>query len=98
MAHRTFRDRAGRTWDVWEVVPTRSEEADGRSAQPAAGARGRESPLPVAMRQGWLAFECKSEKRRLAPIPSGWAEASDAELESLLEQAPIRARPRRLIE
>lgn len=41
---------------------------------------GRQSPL-VAVRQGWLTFERGQDRRRLSPIPDGWATATDAELE-----------------
>ena len=40
---------------------------------------------------GWLTFQCEGEKRRLAPIPLYWANASDEELRALLERArPVR--------
>ena len=41
---------------------------------------------------GWLGFECEAERRRLAPVPDGWEEASDDELRALLARAqPNRA-------
>ena len=36
--------------------------------------------IPKHMVSGWLAFEGRAVRRRLSPIPSGWEEASDAEL------------------
>lgn len=36
---------------------------------------------------GWLAFESGAERRRLAPIPSGWTDADDDGLRLLLLQA-----------
>lgn len=46
---------------------------------------------------GWLGFECEGERRRLAPVPDGWEEASDAELREMLARAqpnrPTRAVP-----
>lgn len=30
---------------------------------------------------GWLCFECKEEKRRLAPVPEGWDRADDETIE-----------------
>lgn len=33
-----------------------------------------------SFREGWLTFECTHERRRLAPIPNGWEEASAAQL------------------
>jgi hypothetical protein len=39
---------------------------------------------------GWLGFENGSERRRLRPVPAGWADASDGELERwLADAAPI---------
>jgi hypothetical protein len=44
---------------------------------------------------GWLGFECESERRRLAPVPAGWERASDDELRAMLTDAqpnrPARA-------
>ncbi|HEX8672097.1 MAG TPA: hypothetical protein VF710_09420 [Longimicrobium sp.] len=46
---------------------------------------------------GWLGFECEAERRRLAPVPAGWEEASDDDLRSMLARAqpnrPARATP-----
>lgn len=46
---------------------------------------------------GWLGFECDAERRRLAPVPAGWEEASDADLRAMLARAqpnrPARATP-----
>jgi len=79
MAARTFTDSAGLTWDVFEVHRA--------SQRPGAVSPGLE--------QGWLAFACGENKRRLAPFPSTWESASDAELETLCESAR-RAGPPRL--
>ena len=37
--------------------------------------------LDVELRTGWLTFESKHERRRLAPIPAGWENASANRLE-----------------
>lgn len=37
--------------------------------------------------EGWLCFESETEKHRLAPIPPGWFEATDARLRLLLRAA-----------
>jgi len=46
---------------------------------------------------GWVGFECEAERRRLAPVPAGWEEASDDELRAMLARAqpnrPTRATP-----
>jgi hypothetical protein len=38
-------------------------------------------------RNGWLTFETKGARRRLAPAPVGWQEASDARLELMCRAA-----------
>ena len=40
-----------------------------------------------ALADGWLTFRTTGEKRRLAPIPAGWAEAPDERLLAWLDQA-----------
>jgi hypothetical protein len=37
--------------------------------------------------EGWLCFECGDDRRRLSPIPKGWARASDATLEAYCRSA-----------
>lgn len=45
-------------------------------------------------RQGWLTFNSTSERRRLAPIPTDWELAGEAELRALVKQAsPVRQTP-----
>jgi len=73
---RTFEDSLGATWTVREIAP---------------------GPMPPKLRQllgeerrygGWLLFLSDSgEKRRLAPVPSGWATVSQGELEALCMRA-----------
>jgi hypothetical protein len=68
---RTFTDSVGGVWTVREITP---------------------GPMPEKLSQllredrrrgGWLLFMSETnEKRRLAPVPQGWASLSDAELES----------------
>lgn len=36
--------------------------------------------VPAAMQRGWLTFESGNDRRRLAPLPDGWEEASIDEL------------------
>ena len=64
MATRVFTDRLGDGWKVWETIPQ-----DARGCLPAYA-------------KGWLTFENSGngERRRLAPIPEGWAEASEERL------------------
>ena len=50
--------------------------------------------LTPGLEAGWLCFERGEEKRRLTPIPVGWDEAPDRELETLFEGArPVTRRP-----
>ena len=105
MAHRIFRDARGNVWEAWEVHPSSFERrliADRRAVPRTTMDRRqriehRVRPKP-GLSQGWLVFANREEKRRLAPIPSGWDERSDAEMASLLESATPSGKPRRLIE
>ena len=99
MAHRTFRDRDGRTWDVWHVQPTMAER---RSTPPEShvGMERRKhseprAPLPPELMDGWLAFESRSERRRLTPPPPNWDDMHDEELVELLGSAAVVAKVRR---
>jgi hypothetical protein len=104
MAHREFTDTLGRSWNVWSVVPERAE----RRRRPDVVARAAERrlrhnkefrvPLGEQWVDGWLAFETKGEKRRLAPIPHDWEAATEEQLHRLLERAEQIRPPRRLAE
>lgn len=83
MAVRTFESPDGITWTAWEVIPGQVSEF--RSTHG--------SHLPRQMAEGWLCFDCGSEKRRLYPLPANWAERTEAELWFLCRAAePVRAR------
>lgn len=71
MTHREF-FFDGQRWEVWEVRP---------------GVRGEPRTVSPQLTQGWLAFGSATEKRRLAPIPGGWAEFSDEALGDLCKKA-----------
>lgn len=77
MGLREFTDQGGRRWRVWDIRPE----------QMHAATRAEDHLQSVI--NGWLAFEPAGggEKRRLAPIPPRWDSATEAELESMLEQA-----------
>jgi hypothetical protein len=103
MAHRKFRDKLGRAWDVWEVVPTAVERRLSKSASRPSGIERRKVQetrvlVPESLQRGWLAFQCGKERRRVAPIPADWEELTNDELLELLTQADRRVRTRRLIE
>lgn len=69
-----FRDSNHVAWTVFEV-------------RRQVNAKGDWSYLPSGYSDGWLCFECISEKKRLVRYPEHWREFSDADLEHLLEQA-----------
>ena len=105
MAHRTFRDSLGRTWEVWDVRPGKPERRD--LSKPAIppdliGDRRTQAEYRVALGQeladGWLAFQTAGEKRRLTPIPADWERLPADELRALWGEAAEVTPPRRLIE
>jgi hypothetical protein len=104
MAHREFTDTFGRAWTVWSVIPERAERRRREDGDYRADRRHRDNkefrvPLGEQWIDGWLAFETKGEKRRLAPIPDEWELASDEQLHRMLDRAEqIRRPPRRLAE
>jgi hypothetical protein len=59
------------------------------STTPQAGAVYRES-----LRAGWLTFESATIRKRLAPIPPGWEEATAERLELMCRAAEVVRRAR----
>jgi hypothetical protein len=82
---RVFRDSTGVEWRVWEVFPSKT------SPFSSSDEMGRRSLMGSAFADGWLCFESPTEKRRLAPIPSGWEEVSARQMEELWRQATVVA-------
>ena len=80
---RGFTDSTGVEWRVWEVFPSRNDEDN--SVEPLS----RSSLKNTAFANGWLCFECASEKRRLTPIPLGWEFRETLLLEQLRDEATI---------
>jgi hypothetical protein len=81
MTMRSCTDRAGVRWEIFEV-------------HPAAG-RGSDR-MPEAFRLGWLCFQSPTERRRLAPVPSGWQRWEEGALLAALEhghRSPRRTPP-----
>lgn len=72
---REFTDTQGRHWLVYTV------------GTEAHGVEASRRYLPDEYRHGWLAFESGERKLRLAPVPAGWADMTDATLRDLLAQA-----------
>lgn len=103
MGYRTFVDRDGSYWQVWDSQPTRVErrmiadrrkprffpwrETERRSGQDRRITSQRRITLAEGYGSGWLTFESLSEKRRLLPIPSEWETMSQGELRALCENA-----------
>ena len=87
---RGFTDAGGTEWRVWEVLP------HVLNGQPdASDTLTRMSLNGTPFANGWLCFESPSEKRRLAPIPTGWEGLDPPLLEQLLAdaaQVPVRRR------
>ena len=63
----TFVDEASRRWEVREISEQLLPERAPLLARPEFAA-------------GWLLFTCEGERRRLAPLPSGWREAPEDQL------------------
>ena|SRR5437867_401085 len=80
MAVREFTDSRGREWRAWEVTP---EAISPRTKE--------EDYLASLYYTGWIVFESKrgEDKRRLYPVPKGWNELPDPELEVLLQKAEV---------
>jgi hypothetical protein len=94
MNYRRFTDTTGCVWEVWEVDPFAVErrlETDRRDVPRDALDRRRSDQfrlmIPSELRDGWLAFQGRTSKVRLAPIPDGWMSLSDAQLERLVSRS-----------
>lgn len=107
MPHRQFVDSKQTRWEVWDVEPGRAERRrsadDRRQASRRSGERRHLEDrsrvrIKSELANGWLAFESKHDRRRLAPIPIGWESLDASALEGLCEQARSIGRPRRLLE
>ena len=94
MGLRAIVDDAGAKWDVWDVHPTFAERraheerrAGMRSAADRRQKAQHRSMVAPELRNGWLAFQSRSERRRRAPIPEAWEAMSDARLHAVLAEA-----------
>ena len=77
MAVRDFTDERGVSWRVWAVTPDQLQPRT--AAEDYLGDFG----------EGWLCFESKHERRRLASFPADWAALPDSALQDLLGQATV---------
>ncbi len=111
MPLRIFQDSRGAPCSVWNVTPFGTQDGERRTTERrvaraavyagperrAGKERRMRTPglMTPGLESGWLCFESQSEKRRLSPIPPGWEQAPDEELESLFRNA--RAVTRRTV-
>ena len=82
MAMRDLIDEAGLAWVAWDIRPEESHPIT------------RFEDYLQGYLDGWLVFETPDgrQRRRLHPIPRGWAELPDRDLLTLLHRAePTRA-------
>jgi hypothetical protein len=92
MPLRSFTDDNDVTWQVWDVRPSQPDLIERRKirAEPPSGAEERRAGAGLAT--GWLAFESEHTRRRLAPIPPEWQDASEEQLRAWCAEARILAR------
>jgi hypothetical protein len=76
----TFVDDSSRRWEVREIREQLLPDRAVLLSRPEFAA-------------GWLLFSCEGERRRLAPLPSGWREAPEDQLRQWCAAA-APARPR----
>ncbi len=92
MANRQLTDERGMSWDVWDVYPSDARATglyDRRSSAnvtPMPPDRGHPL-LDAELEHGWLCFQAGLERRRFAPIPTGWEELPDGVLRVMLSVA-----------
>lgn len=101
MPYRRFVDSLGAPWRVWDVVPDLIDRRiairrlraikifhPDRRVLPTRRLDLLRSYLYFPPTEtGWLCFESDHDKRRLRPIPDGWAHDSDGALEELCRRA-----------
>lgn len=104
MSYRSFTDSTGTEWEAFDVVPQLAERRVGdrrhdrkpigfvdRRGSERRAIKSHRAVMAPGLGGGWLCFESDSDKRRLSPIPPGWAQSSDAEIEDYCRLAhPVR--------
>jgi hypothetical protein len=63
---RTFRDERDREWEVRAIRPQQADR--------------RRHLIADDLANGWLLFTLGMERRRLAPLPPGWHQATETQL------------------
>lgn len=83
---------------VWNVMPHFSpgRSGDERRQQTLSVPQERRGPHdrrglnpPPDWINGWLCFESKAERRRLCPVPAGWEQFDENELEQCRCRASV---------
>lgn len=100
MTSREFTDERGEVWQVWAVHPDGLERRLAHLTPPIERRIRPEARVKVTnplMINGWLAFEGRTERRRLAPIPEGWTEMDDQALRALLARGEDAGKIQRLL-
>ena len=104
MGYRIFTDRHGTEWQAWDIIPRLAERRARQRRAAVAAVEGERraaerrvqqaerSVLSKGLHAGWLCFETRAEKRRLAPVPADWLRCAVAKLEEYLMQAVPAAR------
>ena len=72
-----------------QAAERRAAERQAREAAGAPPEARHGPPVSPGREHGWLTFQSGEEKRRLSPIPTEWATASDAELRRYLARADV---------
>jgi hypothetical protein len=103
MSIREYRDPAGVEWRVWRVRPGKFSGLTERTEDAAAANDPPQEPRSVisvrsGFELGWLAFESRDERFRVAPVPETWELLTEEELEALRQRGAKVRSPRRLIE
>jgi hypothetical protein len=80
MSFREFKDESGIKWEVWDVHPTSITLALASANGNRHEIRDPIGPVQERFAGGWLCFARGQEKRRLAPIPTGWQQLSEDDL------------------
>lgn len=103
MALREFTDSAGQSWEAFAVIPREHERrhydrrSDAVHLDESEERREGDRRITVGHTSsrldahGWLCFQHRDERRRLAPIPDDWTRCDEAQLQTYLESArPVR--------
>lgn len=82
MSLRTFTDDDDIVWEVWDVIPRGPAAMGTLPSTAAVPPPGGATHVAPPLREGWLTFRTAEgeARRRLSPIPAGWADAPAVQL------------------